>query len=403
MEKYTYQAKDEVGAPFRGEVAGDSLRDAVQELRQRGWYVTKIERVHSSELAVGGRWPWRRIKQREIVLLCRQLAAMLSAGLPLMETMKILQGQMQNSVLQRALANVVRQIESGTSLTAALQMENQVFPRTMVYMIAAGEASGTLDVVLNRLAAYLERDYKAAEKLLSVMLYPLILLLMTVLVVGFILCFVLPIFVTLFANLQATLPLPTRILLRLSDWLLAYWWLGLLLLGLVIWGGEKLYALPRYRLFWDGFLLRLPVLGDLLYKTAAMRISSTLAVLLRSGMVIDEAVGIVKDIATNARFVGSLQKAQQDLRRGYALSQTLAEGQLFDPLFLQLLTVGEATGELDVMLQKVTDFYEIDVAVLSERIGTLAEPLMILVLGVVVGTVVLSIALPIFDAMTAIH
>ena len=403
MEKYAYQAKDEVGALFRGEVAGDSLRDAVQELRQRGWYVTKIEKVHSSELAGAGRWPWQRMKQREIVLLCRQLAAMLSAGLPLLETVKVLQGQMQNSVLQRALANVVRQIESGTSLTAALQTEKQVFPQTMVYMIAAGEASGTLDVVLSRLAAYLERDYKAAEKLLSVMLYPLLLLLMTMLVVGFILCFVLPIFVTLFANLQTVLPLPTRVLLCLSDWLSAYWWLCLLFFGLAMGCGRKLYALPEYRFFWDGFLLRLPVLGDLLYKTAAMRISSTLAVLLRSGMMIDEAVGVVKNIATNACFVVSLQKAQLDLRRGYSLSQTLGEGKLFDPLFLQLLTVGETTGELDVMLQKITDFYEIDVAVLSERVGTLVEPLMILVLGVVVGTVVLSIALPLFDAMTAIH
>lgn len=400
MGSYIYKSKDKFGKPYQGGIEAASLREAASMLRQRGLYVTKLDRAPQRLFQSSRGFSYG--KKKKIVLFCRQLSVMLNAGLPLLDTIKTLQQECRYLPLKNALSSIETSLEAGKTFSDSLQKENSFFPATMVHMIAAGEASGTLDLVLARLSVYLERSYRAREKLISSLLYPILLLLMTILVIGFIITFVLPVFVTLFANLHTALPLPTRFLLVLGEFLNNHVVsLGIVLLVLLL-AGKKMYALPYFHLRVDGLLLKLPVLGQLFYKSSIMQFSSTMAVLVESGMPIDEAVGVVKHIPENAYFMAALDRVQENLERGYSLVQSLAAEKIFDPLFLELLMVGETTGDIDCMLQKITDFYELDVTLLTERMGAMMEPMMILVLGGVVGAIVFSVALPIFEAVTAI-
>lgn len=400
MGSYDYKAKDKFGKSYRGSIEADSLREGAAMLRQRGLYVMKIGKSSQFLFWQGRGFSYGR--KKKIVLFCRQLSVMLNSGLPLLDTIKMLQQECRYLPLKNALSSIETSLEAGKTFSASLQKESRFFPNAMVHIIAAGEASGTLDLVLERLAVYLERSYRAREKLISSLLYPMVLVLMTILVVGFILTFVLPVFVTLFSNLHTALPLPTRFLLAVGD-LLRNHAVSLVVVFLaVLLAGKKVYAIPNFHIYIDRLLLKLPILGQLLYKSSVMQFSSTLAVLLESGMPIDEAVGVVKNIPENACFVAALERAQENLERGYSLVQSLGGDKIFDPLFLELLTVGETTGEMDCMLQKITDFYELDAALLTERLGAMMEPVMILVLGGIVGIIVFSVALPIFEAVTAI-
>lgn len=400
MGSYIYKAKDKLGKSYKGGIEAASLREGAAILRQRGLYVTKLNKA--PQRLFQDRRFFSYGKKKKIVLFCRQLSVMINAGLPLLDTIKILQQECRYLPLKNALSSIETSLEAGKTFSASLQKESGFFPGVMVCMIAAGEASGTLDLILERLSIYLERGYRAREKLISSFLYPALLFLMTTFVIGFIVTFVLPVFVTLFANLHTALPLPTRSLLVLGEFLNNHA-IGLSLVLLVLFlAVKKMYALPFLHLWVDGLLLKIPVLGQLFYKSSVMQFSSTMAVLVESGMPIDEAVGVVKHIPENACFMAALDRAQGNLERGYSLVQSLEAEKIFDPLFLELLMVGETTGEMDCMLQKITDFYELDVTLLTERMGAMMEPMMILVLGGVIGAIVFSVALPIFEAVTAI-
>jgi Type II secretory pathway, component PulF len=400
MNSYVYKAKDKSGKSYHGDLEASSLREAAAILRQRGLYVTKVGKAPRLLLQCGRGFSYG--KKKKIVLFCRQLSVMLNSGLPLLDTIKILQQECRYVPLKKSLISIEASLEAGKTFSDSMKKESDFFPGVMIYMVAAGEASGTLDIVLARLSIYLERSYRAREKLISSLLYPALLVVMTILVIGFIVTFVLPVFVTLFSNLHTTLPLPTRLLLGLGD--ISRNHAGGLFLSflVVLLAGKKIYLLPYFHLHVDALLLNLPILGQLFYKSSVMQFSSTMSVLLESGMPIDEAVGVVKNIPENACFVAALDRAQENLERGYSLVQSLSTDKIFDPLFLELLTVGETTGEMDCMLEKITDFYELDVTLLTERLGAMLEPMMMLILGGVVGAIVFSVALPIFEAVTAI-
>jgi len=383
-----------------GEIRAESKQEAVHLIREDGYYITKIEKITTIKniVAMGN-----GVKDKEIVLLCRQLAIMVTAGIPLADSLGILMNQTGTGTLRDILRVIYMQLQEGQTLSSALASYASVFPSVMVYMIAAGERGGVLDIVLNRLSVYLEKDYQMSEKLKSAMLYPLLLMSLSVIVLVFILVFIMPLFVTLFDNANVQLPLATRLLLAGSYFIVNYGWTLILFFSLIGAIGYSVYQRPHYRERLDQILLKIPFLGEFFTKMAIARFSSTLAALLKGGVPIDKAVGIVTKIIGNLYLTKIFSIAKSDLQKGVSLSKSLQDQTVFEPMFLQMLVVGETTGELDQILQKAAQYYENDVDRISERMGTLLEPLMIIILGIIIGSIVLSIAWPMFDSLTYIN
>lgn len=403
MGVYEYRAKTSSGKELQGELMSDSLCEAAHLLREKGLYITRLKSVKSKAERRWNLKVFHRVRQQELVLLCRQLATMLSAGLSVNESIKVLvvQDSLKASVLQKGVYHVYEHLQAGCDLADALYRHKDVFPESMIHVIAAGEAGGTLDIVLEDLSNYMEREYDASEKIKSAMMYPVLLFIVANVVIGVILCFVLPTFVVMFSNLHIVLPLPTRVLLLLSKFALENGWLIFLSIACLFFVGKYFYNASLYRLRWDRFLLELPLLGGLIKMTETMRFTSVFATLLAGGIVIDEAMGIVKQVVENHYMQWVLEQAEKDLQRGCTLSAALTESGLFPPMFLKMIGVGEVSGELDKMLRKISDFCKNYIDVLSHRLQVLMEPIMIIVMGILIGSLVLAIALPLFDTLTA--
>ncbi|WP_019553090.1 type II secretion system F family protein [Propionispira raffinosivorans] len=400
LDRYGYEIRNIAGSVMVGEIRAESKQEAVHLIREDGYYITKIKKITTIKniVAMGN-----GVKDKEIVLLCRQLAIMVTAGIPLADSLGILMNQTGTGTLRDILRVIYMQLQEGQTLSNALASYASVFPSVMVYMIAAGERGGVLDIVLNRLSVYLEKDYQMSEKLKSAMLYPLLLMSLSTIVLVFILVFIMPLFVTLFDNANVQLPLVTRLLLAGSYFMVNYGWTLILCFSLVGVIGYLVYQRPSCRERLDQILLKIPFLGEFFTKMAIARFSSTLAALLKGGVPIDKAVGIVTKIIGNLYLTKIFSIAKSDLQKGVSLSKSLQDQTVFEPMFLQMLVVGETTGELDQILQKAAQYYENDVDRISERMGTLLEPLMIIILGIIIGIIVLSIAWPMFDSLTYIN
>ncbi len=400
MGEYLYVAKNLQGHVFRGSLQAASSREAARTIQEQGLYISKLKTA-SRKSFFRNTVLWKVGQAKYTALFCRQLSVMISAGLSVSDSMRILAVQEGKMSRKHILMDVYEQLQTGNMLADALKKYEKIFSRKMIYLIAAGEASGNLEVVLESLAAYLEKSYVAQEKLKTIMLYPIFLLVTAFLVVGFVLSFVLPTFVALFVDLQIELPLPTRILLGISYGFISYGWLLLFVpVGIVIFN-RTLQTHGKFRLWLSHTLLGLPLFGRLQINIELMHFSSTLSVLLTSGIVADKALGIVRDITDNYYLQRVLERVREDVEKGYAMSVSLQREHIFPPLMLELLTAGEATGEVDLMLQKISDFCQIDAVMLSERIQALIEPVMILLLGLLIGTMVLAIAMPILNTITA--
>ena len=388
MPDFSYTARNIEGSLIKGHIRADSPREAARSIAQEGLFVADLVAVSESKPFFA--FLQRRIDKKYAVVFCREFSIMMQAGLSIDASLKILLTQHNPAVLQRMLQDLYEQIQAGSSLAD-----------TMVYLIAAGEVSGNLGTVLIKLAVYLEKGYAAREKIITVMLYPIFLLIVAGAAVSFILYFVLPTFVTLFANLHTELPLPTKILLQVS-WFLRNYSLVLLMIAVLFFCAVSvLYHKSKYRLFFDRTILWCPVLGRLLRQIEFMRSASTLAILLGSGIVIDQAVLILKGITTNTYLQRIFLQVHEEVQKGYGLSTALARGKIFPQMLLELLGAGEATGEIENVLTKIASFCQSDVEIEIERLKILIEPIMILILGAIIATIVFAIALPILDTMTA--
>ena len=400
LDRYGYEIRNIAGTVMVGEIRAESKQEAVHLIREDGYYITKIEKISTIQTIVS---MGHGVKDKEIVILCRQMAIMVTAGIPVVDSLGLLMNQSGTGTLRDILRVIYMQLQEGQTLSSALEVYSSVFPAVMIYMIAAGERGGILDIVLNRLSVYLEKDYQMREKLKSAMLYPLLLMSVSIIVLVFILVFIMPLFVTLFNNANVQLPLITRLLLAGSYLVVNYGWTLILLFGLCGAIVYSVYQRPFYRERLDQILLKIPFMGEFFTKMAIARFSSTLSALLKGGVPIDKAVGIVTKIINNQYLIKIFFIAQNDLQKGMSLSKSLQDQAVFEPMFLQMLLVGETTGELDQILQKAAQYYETDLDRISERMGTLLEPLMIIILGVIIGSIVLSIAWPMFDSITYIN
>jgi type IV pilus assembly protein PilC len=394
MPVFTFTGKNAAGAKINGERVAENKQVLKAALaRERISTVTIKEKGKEFAFPTLGS---SKVPVKDVAIFFRQFSVMIDAGLPLVQCLEILAANQENAAFQKTLTGVRTTVEGGATLSAAMKQYPKVFDDLTVNMIDAGETGGILDLILQRLAAYVEKAVKLKSAVKSALIYPVAVISIAVIVVGCLLKFVVPIFSNLFASLDVALPLPTRIVMGLSDFVSKGWWVVFVLgIGAVV-GVKQLNKHPQGRLLWDGLMLKLPVFGMVLRKIAVARFSRTLGTLLTSGVSILEALTITAKTSGNAVLEQALMKVRKAIEEGRTIVDPLKESGVFPNMVCQMIGVGEATGAMDAMLQKIADFYEDEVDAATRDMLALLEPLLIAFLGVAVGGIVISLYMPLF-------
>jgi len=395
MPVYTYRGTNRSGSSVSGEVTATSKADLQNILRRQQITATKMsEKGKEFNLPTFG----GSVNAKELAVFTRQFSVMIDAGLPLVQCLEILAGQQENKLFQKVLTGTRSAVEGGATLSAAMRQFPKVFDALYVNMVEAGETGGILDTILQRLSLYIEKNVKLQRAVKSALVYPIGVLTVAGGVIVLLLWKVVPIFGTLFAGLGVALPLPTRIVIGASNFIGSYFGLALLVAFIgMIFGIKVWYSTPQGRYIIDAGLLKAPVIGILLRKIAVARFTRTLGTLISSGVPILEGLDITAKTAGNAVVERALLKVRKALEEGKSLTEPLRETEVFPGMVTQMIGVGEQTGAMDAMLQKIADFYEDEVDAAVKDLLTALEPVMIVFLGTVVGGVVISMYLPLFS------
>jgi len=401
MPVFEYTARNLKGDLEKGQVDLPTRDDVVAHLRKNRLVVVQVRQAPKS-VSLGGMFKGG-VKTRDVVIFTRQFATMINAGLPLVQALDILAQQTENKVLADVTRQVVYDVESGQTLADALRKHPKAFSDLYVNMVAAGEAGGILDTILQRLAEFLEKNDAIIRKVKGAMVYPGVIMTVAVVAVAVLLIFVIPTFQTMFASVALELPLPTRIVIGMSKILTSYWWAILGAIGLTIFGINRYYKTPTGRLQIDSLLLKFPVLGDVLRKSAVSRFTRTLGTLVSSGVSILDGLEITARTAGNMVIHNAVMESRQSIAGGDTIAAPLQRSKVFPPMVISMIAVGEQTGGLDEMLSKIADFYDEEVDAAVSTLLSLMEPVMIVVLGVIVGGMVVAMYLPIFDMVNAVQ
>jgi type IV pilus assembly protein PilC len=394
MAVFAYQGTNRAGTVIRGEQVAATKAEAQSMLRRQQINVTKIsEKGKEFSLPTFG----GGVSAKELAIFTRQFSVMIDAGLPLVQCLEILAGQQDNKTFQKILTGVRSSVEGGATLSAAMRPYEKVFDPLYVNMIEAGETGGILDTILQRLSVYIEKNVKLKSQVKSALIYPVSVLTIAVGVVFLLLWKVVPIFAKLFVGLGVELPLPTKIVINLSNFIGSFWWLFFLVIGGLIFGIRAWHGTPQGRMILDKILLKLPLIGIILRKIAVARFTRTLGTLISSGVPILEGLDITARTSGNAVIEVALQNVRRSVEAGRNLMDPLRDSGVFPGMVVQMVGVGEQTGAMDAMLQKVADFYEDEVDAAIKNLLTLMEPMMIAFLGVVVGGIVIALYLPLFE------
>jgi type IV pilus assembly protein PilC len=395
MPVFTYRGTNRAGATVSGELAAANKSELIGNLKRQQINVTKMsEKGKEFNLPTFG----GGVESKELAVFTRQFSVMIDAGLPLVQCLEILAGQQENKVFQKVLTGTRSAVEGGSTLSSAMRQYDKVFDALYVNLVEAGETGGILDTILQRLSTYIEKNVKLKRAVKSALVYPVAVLSVAAAVIVLLLWKVVPIFTTLFLGLGVALPLPTRIVIGLSNFVGSIFGLMILvvivgaIIGLKVW-----YQTPVGRMAIDRTLLKLPLLGILLRKIAVARFTRTLGTLISSGVPILEGLEITARTAGNAVIEKSLMEVRKGLEAGRNLSDPLKETNVFPGMVTQMIGVGEQTGAMDAMLQKIADFYEDEVDAAVKDLLAAMEPMMIVILGVVVGGIVISMYLPLFS------
>jgi len=342
------------------------------------------------------------VKQKDVILFCRQFSTMIDAGLPIIQCLEILHSQQENPTFKKMLKKIKENVESGSTLAEALKAYPKQFDDLFVNMVHAGEMGGILDTILRRLSAYMEKAANLKRKVKGAMTYPIVTLAIAIVVLAVILIFVIPVFQEMFSEFGSELPMPTQVVVAMSDFAKAN--VGYVLLGLILFGFafRRAYRTEKGRAAIDRALLRLPVFGDLLRKVAVAKFTRTMGTMLASGVAILEALDIVGKTSGNKTIEEAIMKTRSGISEGRTMADPLTESGVFPSMVCQMISVGEATGALDAMLAKIADFYDEEVDQAVENLTALIEPFMLVFLGVTIGGLVVAMYLPIFKMAGAI-
>ncbi|MCZ2259821.1 type II secretion system F family protein [Sporosarcina sp. G11-34] len=396
MTIYKYIGRTAAGGFKKGIVDAETEKAAIAKLRRQGINPREIEESKSilhKQISFGA-----QVKNEDFVVYCRQFATLIRAGISIVEATQILANQTTSKMLKQALFSVEEDIRTGMPFSNAASKHEKVFPPLFINMIQAGEATGNLDETLERLAFFYEKQHTLKKKIQSTLMYPLVLLIITMIVVVFLMLTIVPTFTEMFADFGAELPFITLFVMAISDWIRGFWWIMVIATLVTVFGFHYLFKNNKefhYRTHY--FLLKMPIFGKLLQKAAIARMSRTLSSLFSSSVPILQALSIVERVVGNPVMGQVILESRSSLEKGNTLSAPLKKSWLFPPLVTQMTTIGEETGSLDYMLEKIADFYEADVDRTVDTLKSLIEPLMIVFLAVIVGTIVLAIMVPMFS------
>jgi type IV pilus assembly protein PilC len=400
MAQFIWKGKTRQGAVTSGVLTADSKDLAIADLRKRQIEVTSVKEK-GKELAVP-KLGSGKISAKRLAIFTRQFSVMIDAGLPLVQCLEILGSQQDYKPFQKIILSVRQDIEGGQSMAEALRKHPKAFDDLYVNMVAAGEAGGILDTILRRLSTYIEKAVKLTGQVKTAMIYPVSVIGIAAIVVAIILWKVIPTFAALFAALGAQLPLPTRMVIAASNFLANYIVFIVPLTMLAMYALRRYYATYKGRRVIDRIILKLPVLGDIMQKIAVARFCQTLATLISSGVPILDGLEITAKTAGNAIIEDSIMAVRKAVEAGRTIAEPLAETKVFPPMVVQMIGVGEQTGALDAMLNKVAEFYEEEVDNAVNGLMKLMEPIMISILGLVIGTIVVAMYMPMFDLLSKI-
>ncbi|MBI2839562.1 MAG: type II secretion system F family protein [Acidobacteria bacterium] len=395
MPNFEWKGKNRAGQATSGTLTAESKAAVVAVLRKEQITVTSI-REKGKEVAIP-RLRGVGVSHKELAIFTRQFSVMIDAGLPLVQCLEVLGSQQENRTFQRIILQVRQDVEAGATLSEAMKKHPTVFDDLYTNMVAAGEAGGILDTILQRLAQYIEKSVKLRAQVRSAMIYPIAVLVIAAVVVMIILWKVIPTFAALFSSLGAELPLPTRITIQLSNFVVRMGWLIIVFIVAIYYLIRQYHKTENGRRTIDGIILKMPVLGVLFKKIAIARFTRTLGTLITSGVPILDGLEITAKTAGNAVVEDAIMATRKSIEAGKSIADPLRGSDIFPAMVVQMISIGEQTGALDAMLNKIADFYEEEVDRAVEGLVSLLEPLMIAFLGVLIGGIVVSMYLPIFD------
>ena len=408
MPTYKFEAMDTAGGEVKDAVDAPSEEEAQQKIKQMGYFVTKITEVTTGKKGKGKKQKRKKrgqvftiggVSTKQLCTFTRQFSTLQDAGLPVLRSLKILENQMRPGVLKNALIDVVDDVEGGSTLSEAMVKHPKCFDRLYVNMVKAGAAGGALEVILQRLADFKEKSQSLKRKVIGAMVYPIVVILVATIILTFIMVYIIPKFKKIFDEFGMQLPQMTQILIDVSMWFADYWWV-LPLFPLGFWLFVKLICLSRTgRYAVDWVKLHIPLLGKILEKTIVARTMRTLGTLVASGVPILESLAIVKETANNSVFEACYQRVYESIREGESIADPMRESRLVDDMVVNMIEVGEETGDLDTMLYKIADFYDEEVDTMVKSLISLLEPIMIVFLGCVIGFIVIALFLPLIKLL----
>ncbi|QQZ10708.1 type II secretion system F family protein [Heyndrickxia vini] len=395
MARFKYSGRDRLGKKT-GVLNADSKREAMIQLKAQGIRVIDIEEVPQTlltkDITIG-----KPVKLQHIVIFLRQFSTLIQAGVTIVDATKILAEQTESKYLSKALADIETELREGKPFSDACAKHTKIFEPLFVNMIRAGEASGSLDETLERLAVHYEKQHHTRQKVVSALAYPIVVAIIAIGVVIFLLVAVVPTFVSMFEDFGGKLPAITQLVLNASNFMQKYWYLVILILILLVMGMMALRKNKATKYYFDYFLLRIPFFGSIMKKAIIAQMTRTLSSMFTSSVPILQALLMVEKIVENEVYVRVIRQSYDSLEKGQSLSEPMKKHWAFPPLVSQMIAIGEETGSLDSMLGKVADFYEKEVEAATDRLKSLIEPLMIVVLAGLVGTIVTAIIVPMFD------
>ncbi len=396
MEVYVWEGRSRRGTIEKGEMEAANEGAVRNQLRRQQILATKIHSKPKDVFRGLSALKRKRVREKEIVIFTRQFATMIDAGLPLVQCLEILSSQQTNLFFKEVLLKVKGDVEAGSTFADALRKHPTVFNDLFCNLVAAGEAGGILDTILNRLAVYIEKSMNLKKKVKGAMVYPSAVLCVAVLVIGSLLLFVIPVFQKMFADMGGTLPSFTQLVINISEILRTYWWAFLIFFVGLFFGFRSYYRTEKGREKVDDYLLRLPIFGPLIKKVAIAKFTRTLSTMLSSGVPILEGLEIVARTSGNKTIEKAVLRTRASIGEGKTVAEPLSASGIFPPMVVQMISVGESTGALDSMLAKIADFYDDEVDAAVAALTSLLEPVLMIFLGVTVGALVIAMYLPIF-------
>ncbi|MHC5036886.1 MAG: type II secretion system F family protein [Planctomycetota bacterium] len=410
MPAYTFEAVDKHGRKVRDQVEASSKQEAKAKIQALGYYPSSI-RESEGEGPTGGRALLEGMKRgisfgvshRQLTHFTSQFSTLQDAGLPIVRSLRILEGQLKPGLLKNSVSDVAEDVEGGESLSESMEKHPRVFNILYVSMVRAGEMGGVLDTIFRRLAEFMERAYKVRRQIIGAMIYPAVVVVFAILLVTALLIFIVPRFTALFTEKKIDLPGPTRFLIGISEFVKIYWWLIIIIVMALVGLYLLLNQHPKIRMFLDTLKLRIPVVGGLTQKSAVSRFARTLGTLLASGVPILDALRITRDAIGNARVASELSHIHDGIKEGEPMAVPMADSLIFDDVVVNMVDVGEQTGELDRMLVKVADNYDLEVEVAVDGLVSTIEPLLIVGLGGMVGFIVLALFWPLMKLIQTLQ